>query len=143
MTKKVDFDNYMKMQVDLMRSSVYSSTPCNFLYDGYLGSEQIDTKGFNIKQQWAVQMVMSRLNICSIYHAAAYSSLEFIFQETINSFKKDYKNSTKFVNNLQIAFKYFNEGYQPLKRMVEVYDTFRELFKNGNDIESKVTEVKK
>lgn len=49
MTKKVDFDNYMKMQVDLMRSSVYSSTPCNFLYDGYLGSEPIDTKGFNIK----------------------------------------------------------------------------------------------
>ena len=80
-------------------------------------NQAINTSGMGIKEQWAIEMVFSRYNICSIYHAASYSSLEYIFTETANSYNKSFKDSPKFVNHLQIAFKYFNEGYQPLKRL--------------------------
>lgn len=109
MTKKVDFDSYLKSQVDLMRACVSTSYPCQFSYNGYMDSSQIiNTGGLTTKEQWAIEMVMSRLTINSIYHAAAYSSLDFIFKETSNSFFKDYKNSSKLITNLQITFKYFN-----------------------------------
>lgn len=83
---------------------------------------------------------MSRYNICSIYHAAAYSSLEYIFTETSNSLDPKFKDSPKFINNLQIAFKYFNEGYQPLKRLSEVYSTLEFLL---TPTSQSITEVKK
>ena len=38
MTKKIDFDNYLKSQVDLMRACVSSSYPCPFSYNSYMGS---------------------------------------------------------------------------------------------------------
>lgn len=89
-------------------------------------------------------MVMSRLTISSIYHAAAYSSLGYIFSETSNSFRKDYKNSPKLVTSLQITFKYFNQGYQPLKRLSEVYDTLEQLFSRNNQQAIKnIPEVRK
>lgn len=68
----------------------------------------VSTAGLSIKEQWAIEMVMSRYTINSIYHAAAYSSLAFIFSETSASYEKNYKNSAKLVTNLQISFKYFN-----------------------------------
>lgn len=76
MTRKVEFDNYLKSQVDLMKAYVYGSFPCQFQYAGYMDPEStISTVGLSTKEQWAVEMVMSRYNINSIYHAAAYSSL--------------------------------------------------------------------
>ena len=81
MTKKVQFDNYMKAQVDLMRGCVMASVPCPFVYASYLdGEKTVSAAGISTKEQWAVEMVMSRYTINSIYHAAAYSSLEFIFR---------------------------------------------------------------
>lgn len=80
MTKKVEFDNYLKNQVEIMRAHVQNMIACPFAYVGYMNpSKIISTAGMGIKEQWAIEMVMSRLNICSIYHAAAYSSLSYIF----------------------------------------------------------------
>lgn len=80
MTKKVEFDNYMKSQVDLMRGCVSASFPCPFTYASYMDSDKVvSTAGLSTKEQWAIEMVMSRYTISSIYHAAAYSSLAFIF----------------------------------------------------------------
>ena len=109
MTKKVEIDKYLKSQVDLMRGCVSVSFPCPFVYGSYMDSDRtVSTAGLSIKEQWAIEMVMSRYTINSIYHAAAYSSLAFIFSETSASYEKNYKNSAKLVTNLQISFKYFN-----------------------------------
>lgn len=130
MARKVEFDNYLKKQVDAMRACVYGGVPCPFEYNGYMNSDQpISMAGRTAKEQWAVEMVMSRYNLSSIYHAAAYSSLEFIFAETAPSFTK-IKDAPKFINNLQVAFKYFNEGFQPLKRLAEAYPALEQLIKN-------------
>lgn len=92
MLKKVQFDNYLKAQVDLMRGCVLASVPCPFLYTSYLdGEKNVSASGLTTKQQWAIEMVMSRYTINSIYHAAAYSSLEYIFRQTNSSFDKAYK----------------------------------------------------
>lgn len=92
-----------------MRGCVSVSFPCVFQYAGYMDSEStVSTAGLTTKEQWAVEMVMSRYTLNSIYHAAAFSNLSFIFAETGNSYVKDYKSSAKLIQNLQIAFKYFN-----------------------------------
>lgn len=128
MALKIDFDNYLQSQVDAMRGCVFSAIPCPFSYNGFMNSDaKITTSGMGVKEQWAVEMVMSRYNLSSIYHAAAYSSLEYIFMETASTYEK-VKDAPKFINNLQISFKYFNEGYQPLNRLSEVYNTLEELF---------------
>lgn len=133
MTKKIEFDNYLKSQVDLMRGCVTASFPCAFVYSSYLDPEKtVSTAGLSTKEQWAIEMVMSRYTINSIYHAAAYSSLAYIFAETNGSYDKGYKNATKLITNLQIAFKYFNEGYQPLKRLSQAYTTLELLFSKNS-----------
>ena len=111
-----------------MRACVLASLPSPFLYTSYLDPEKkVSASGLNTKEQWAIQMVMSRYTISSIYHAAAYSSLEFIFRYTNNSYDKNYKESANFIKNIQIAFKYFNEGYQPLKRLLSGYQNLTQL----------------
>lgn len=93
MSKKVSFDNYLKSHVDLMRAYVTTYTPCNFAYASYFGGPDIDTNGLNQRDQWALEIVISRLNICSIYHAGAYNSMRTIFTETANSYKEGSKPS--------------------------------------------------
>ncbi len=64
-----------------MKACVYASIPCPFSYASYMDAEKtVTTAGLTNKEQWALEMVMSRYTINSIYHAAAYSSLEFIFK---------------------------------------------------------------
>lgn len=70
----------MKAQVDLMRACVAGSRPCPFVYKGYMDNARVvSTSGLSTKEQWAIEMVMSRYTLNSIYHAAAYSGIEFIF----------------------------------------------------------------
>ena len=134
---KVEFDNYLQSQVDVMRACVFAGVPCPFTYNGYMNSDAtITVSGLGVKQQWAIEMVMSRYNLSSIYHAAAYSSLEFLFMETANSFEK-VKEAPKFINNLQICFRYFNEGFQPLKRLAEAYSAIEQLLGENPPIECK------
>lgn len=87
MMHKVSFDNYLQSHVDLMRSYVSTLTACNFAYGPFFTSNSINTTGLSIKEQWAFEIVMSRLNICSIYHAGAFNSMAVIFKETANSYK--------------------------------------------------------
>ena len=79
MTRKVQFDNYLKSHVDLMRSYVTTYTPCNFQYASFFTGGQIDTNGLQMKDQWAVEIVLCRLNVSSIYHAGAYNNMRVIF----------------------------------------------------------------
>lgn len=63
-----------------MRACVLNSYPCPFEYASYMDAEKVvSTSGLTTKEQWAIEMLMSRYTINSIYHAAAFSSLEFIF----------------------------------------------------------------
>jgi hypothetical protein len=133
MTLKSEFDKYLKAQVDLMRACVTAVQPCPFSYISMMDEKKtVSTTGLSIKEQWAIEMIFSRYNTSSIYHMGAFTHLDFILNETINSFDKSYKNTSKFVTNLQAAYKYFNEGFQPLKRLKDVYQTLELLFSKNN-----------
>jgi hypothetical protein len=93
MTKKVGFDNYLASHVDLMRGYVSTFTPCNFRYSSYFGGADIDTTGLSPRDQWALEIVMTRLNLSSIYEAGAYNSMRTIFTETANSYRENAKSS--------------------------------------------------
>ena len=78
-------------------------------------------------------MVMIRYNLCSIYHGGAYSSLEKIFLKTKESYGKNFKEAPSYIQNLQITFKYFREGFEPLNRLANVYGTLEELLSNSSE----------
>lgn len=86
MAKKVGFDNYLSSHVDLMKAYVSTYTPCNFQYVSFFMGNEINTTGLGPRDQWALEIVMSRLNLSSIYHAGAYNSMRTIFTETANSY---------------------------------------------------------
>ena len=87
MAHKVTFDNYLASHVDLMRAYVSTYTPCNFSYSSFFGGVDIDTTGLNQKDQWALEIVMSRYNLSSIYHAGAYNNMRTIFTDTAPSYR--------------------------------------------------------
>ena len=45
-----------------------------------------------------------------------------IFMDTASSYKEGAKASPELIKNIQITFQYFNEGYQPLKRLLPYFD---------------------
>lgn len=122
MSRKVAFDNYLSSQVDLMRAYVSTFTPCNFAYTSFFGGSDIDTSGMSQKDQWAFEIVISRYNLSSIYQAGAYNSMRVIFTDTAASYKEGAKPSQELIKNVQIAYQYMNEGYQPLKRLLPYFD---------------------
>jgi hypothetical protein len=79
MSRKVAIDSYLQGQVDLMRSCVSTYTPTNFSYNCFLTSGTLNTAGLSPKEQWAVEIVFSRLNVSSIYQAGSFSSMRIIF----------------------------------------------------------------
>lgn len=79
------------------------------------------------RDQWALEIVMSRLNLSSIYLAGAYNSMRTIFTETANSYREGVKMLPELVTTLQMTYQYFNEGYQPLKRLMPYFDAVESL----------------
>jgi hypothetical protein len=79
MMRKVAFDSYLKAHVDLMRSYVTTYTPCNFAYASFFTAGDITTLGLQPRDQWALEIVMTRLNISSIYQAGALNSMRVVF----------------------------------------------------------------
>jgi hypothetical protein len=108
MTRKVMFDNYLGAHVDLLRSYVATYTPCPFVYAGYFTSAEINTTGMTPRDQWALEIVMARLNVSSIYHAGSYNNMRTIFMETANSYRVGFKATGELVKNIQITYQYFN-----------------------------------
>lgn len=88
----------------------------------FFTGNQIDTTGLAPRDQWALEIVMSRLNLSSIYQAGAYNSMRTIFSETANSYREGAKMLPELVTTLQMTYQYFNEGYQPLKRLLPYFD---------------------
>jgi hypothetical protein len=127
MAKKVIFDNYLKSHVDLMRSYVTTFTPCNFSYGSFFTSGDISTTGLSPKDQWATEIVMSRLNISSIYQAGSLNSMRVIFMDTATSYRSGFKATSDLIKNTQITYQYFNEGYQPIKRLLPFFDAVEDL----------------
>lgn len=87
MARKVSFDNYLSSHFDLMRAYVSTYTPCNFSYSSFFRGPDIDCTGMSQKDQWALEIVMSRYNLSSIYHAGAYNHMRTIFTDTANSYR--------------------------------------------------------
>lgn len=134
MQYKVKFDEYLKSHVELMKIYVGSGTNCQFKYNGFLGTNGIDTALMTIKEQWGCEIIMSRFILSSVYIGGALESIGKIFEETIKSYGVGYSNSGIFVNNLQIVFRYFTESIDPLKRLYGVIEHVGKLF-NSNTIE--------
>jgi hypothetical protein len=93
MGRKVMFDNYLSSHVDLMKSYVATYTPCNFIYASYFTSGEINTTGTSAKDQWAIEMVISRLNLSSIYQAGSLNHMRIIYEQTANSYNQGVKVS--------------------------------------------------
>jgi hypothetical protein len=127
MARKVQFDNYLQSHVDLMRSYVSTFTPCNFSYACFFTSGDLNTAGLSQKDQWAAEIVLSRLNISSIYQAGSLNSMRVIFMETANSYRAGFKATSELVKNIQITYQYFSEGYQPIKRLLPFFDAVESL----------------
>jgi hypothetical protein len=108
MLKKVSFDNYLQSHVDLMRSFVSTYTPCNFIYNSFFSNSEINCAGLAQRDQWALEIVLSRLNISSIYHGGSFNNMRVIFMETANSYNLDYKGIAELSKNLQVTYQYFN-----------------------------------
>jgi hypothetical protein len=49
MSYKIRFDEYLKAQVDLMKTYVGASTNCQFSYNGFFGAKSINTATMGIK----------------------------------------------------------------------------------------------
>lgn len=141
MAKKVQFDNYLKSHVDLMRSYVTTFTPCNFQYGCYFTTGELNATGLSQKDQWAVEIVFSRLNISSIYQAGSLNSMRVIFMETANSYRAGFKATSDLVKNITVTYQYFNEGYQPIKRLLPFFDAVESLA--SNEVKAKYLELNK
>lgn len=66
---------------------------------------------------------MSRYNLSSIYHAGSYNNMRTIYIETANSYKEGAKPSPDLIKNIQVTYQYFNEAFQPIKRLLPYFDT--------------------
>lgn len=130
MMRKVAIDNYLKAHVDLMRSYVTTYTPCNFAYGSFFTPGEIVTAGLSPKDQWALEIVMTRLNVSSIYQAGALNSMRVVFLETANSYRPGFKATAELLKNIQITYQYFSEGYQPVQRLLPYFDAIESLASN-------------
>jgi len=74
------------------------------------------------KDQWALEIVMTRYNLSSIYHAGAYANMRTIFEAVASSYKEGVKPAPQLIKDIQITYQYFNEAYQPLKRLLPYFD---------------------
>ncbi len=79
MSFKIRFDEYLKSQVDLMKTYVGTGTNCHFAYNGFLGSKSILTATMGIKEQWGFEIIMSRLLLSSVYIGGAIQSIGKLF----------------------------------------------------------------
>lgn len=50
-----------------------------------------------------------------------------IFTETASSYRENAKSPPELVKTIQMTYQYFNEGYQPLKRLVPYFDAVESL----------------
>jgi hypothetical protein len=81
MLNKVYFDKYLQAQVDLMRACIEESRPCPFASLSCMDSAKtISTAGLATKEQWAVEMVLSRYIVNSVYQIGAFSDLDAIYK---------------------------------------------------------------
>ncbi len=106
MQHKIKFDEYLKSQVDLMKAYVGSNTVCQFKYNGFLGSKNVNTTLMTIKEQWGMEIIMSRYILSSVYIGGSLHSIGKLFEETTNSYDPGYTSSGDFSNHLQVLFKY-------------------------------------
>jgi hypothetical protein len=50
-----------------------------------------------------------------------------IFTDVASSYKEGTKTPPQLIKDIQVTFQYFNEGYQPLKRLLPFFDSIESL----------------
>ena len=67
-----------------MKLLVKTNQPCKFSYTSVYGnSGDINTNGLSIKEQMAIELVLSRYTISSIYQFGAYNSFAGLMASTV------------------------------------------------------------
>jgi hypothetical protein len=65
-----------------MKLLVRLNIQCPFSFNPVYGNTAVDASNMSIKEQWAVEMIMTRYILSSIYHLGAYSALMTVFSTT-------------------------------------------------------------
>lgn len=110
-----------------MKLLVRLGVSCPFQYLSVYGETPIDSSNMSIKEQWAVEMIMSRYTISSIYHLGAFSSLMSVHQMTKESYSPKFKDHIIFTKDVDVAISYFKEAYFPIVRFSSVFSWVEKL----------------
>lgn len=90
-----------------MKLFVRNNQPCGFSYLSVYGTGQIDTSPMTIKEQWALEMLMTRYSTSAMYHLAAFNQIQALLTSTKETYDPKCKNLAAFSNNVQMALTYF------------------------------------
>lgn len=114
--------------------------PCPFSYLSVYGNQGNTCESLTIKEQFALEMIFSRLSSSAIYHLGAFSSIAGLLELTEQSYDPKFKGLAAFNNHIQVGLSYFKEGYMPLQRFWRVFDWVEKLMTGQS---ATITDAKK
>lgn len=81
----------------------------------------------SVKEQWAVEMIMFRYIVSSIYQLGSFSAFAEIFTTTKDSYNPKFQELASFSQQLSVATSYLTEAYEPLQRLNGVFTWLEKL----------------
>lgn len=110
-----------------MKLFVKLNQPCKFSYLSVYGNQGNTCDNLTVKEQMALEMIMSRLSTSAIYHLGAFSSIAGLLEITEASYDPKFKGLATLNNHIQVALSYFKEAYLPLLRFSRVFPWVEKL----------------
>ena len=110
-----------------MKLFVKLNQPCKFSYLSVYGNQGNTCDNLSVKEQMALEMIMSRLSSSAIYHLGAFSSIAGLLEITEASYDPKFKGLATLNNHIQVALSYFKEAYLPLLRFSRVFPWVEKL----------------
>lgn len=89
-----------------MKLFVRLKLQCPFSYLPVYGKVAIDASNMSTKEQFAVEMIMTRYTFSSIYHLGSYSSFMTLIPMTKASYEQKFKDLSVFTSQLSVATSY-------------------------------------
>lgn len=110
-----------------MKLFVRLNQSCRFSYLSVYGNQPNTCDKLSIKEQMALEMIMSRLSSSAIYHLGAFSSIAGLLEITEASYDPKFKGLATLNNHIQVALSYFKEAYAPILRFSRVFSWVEKL----------------
>ncbi len=90
-----------------MKTYVSSTTQCQFKYNAFIGSQNIDTTLMTTKEQWGMEIILSRYILSSVYIGGSLQNIGKLFEECVKSYDVGYTSAGDYCQNLKALFLYF------------------------------------